>query len=221
MIMTTSLRSLCTGHAASGALVSICLLLAACGGGGGGSGSGSSSSSTAGTAASGAAPATYTIGGGISGLTTQGLTLINGTDVVTPSAGDTSFTFPTAVAAGTSYAVSVQLQPDAVTCSVMGGSGVVGAANVTDVQVDCASAAFTVGGTISGLTGNGLVLANGSDTTSPAPGATTFTFPTKLTSAAAFTVTVFTQPAGQTCAVSNGTGVILTSSVNNVVISCH
>jgi hypothetical protein len=202
-------------RAAFSSLLPICLTLGACGGGGG-----SSSDTNVGTA-DGATAATYTIGGGISGLTTLGLTLINGTDIVTPNAGDTSFTFPTAVAAGTAYSVSIQLQPDAVTCTVTGGSGVVGSANVTDVEVDCASAAFTVGGTISGLTGNGLVLANGTDTTSPAPGATTFTFPTKLASAATFTVTVFTQPAGQTCTVGNGTGVILTSSVNNVVVTCH
>jgi hypothetical protein len=117
--------------------------------------------------------------------------------------------------------VSVQLQPDAVNCTVAGGSGVVGSANVTDVAVTCAAAAFTVGGTIGGLTGSGLVLANGTDTTSPAPGAATFTFPTKLASAASFNVTVATQPAGQTCTVSNGIGVILTSSVNNVDITCH
>jgi hypothetical protein len=189
--------------------LAVCALLTACGGGGGSS-----------AAESVSTPTTYTVGGGISGLTTQGLTLINGTDVVTPNAGDTSFNFPTAVAAGTSYAVSVQLQPDAVTCTVTGGSGVVGSANVTDVQVACASAAFTLGGTISGLTGNGLVLANGTDTTSPAPGAATFTFPTKLASADSFTVTVFAQPAGETCVVSNGTGVILTSSVTNVVVNC-
>ena len=91
---------------------------------------------------------------------------------------------------------------------------------MTDVAVTCAAAAFTVGGTISGLTGSGLVLANGTDTTSPAPGATAFTFPTKMASAASFNVTVSTQPAGQTCTVSNGTGVILTSSVSNVVITC-
>lgn len=211
-----------TGHrrrAAIFTLLSMGFALVACGGGGSSGSTGSTSGTS--TAASVATAATYTVGGGISGLTTQGLTLINGTDIVTPNAGDTSFTFPTAVAAGTTYAVSVQLQPDAVTCTVTGGSGVVGTANVTDIQVECASAAFTVGGTISGLTGNGLVLANGTDTTSPAAGATSFTFPTKLASAATFTVSVFTQPAGQTCAVSNGTGVILTSSVNNVAITCR
>lgn len=196
------------------ALLLVTMLLAACGGGGDGS-SASTATSTV------AATSTYTVGGSISGLTSEGLILVNGTDTATPNASDTSFTFPTAVAAGTSYAVTVQLQPDAVNCTVSGGSGVVGSANVTDVAVTCASAAFTVGGTISGLTGNGLVLADGTDTTSPAPGATTFTFPTKLASAASFDVTVTTQPAGQTCAVSNGIGVILTSSVNNVALTCH
>ena len=191
-------------------LLPVMTLLAACGGGGGGT-----ATNTA------AAAPTYTVGGSLSGLTSQGLILVNGTDTATPNAGDTSFTFPTAVVAGTSYAVSVQLQPDAVGCTVAGGSGVVGNANVTDVAVTCAAAAFTVGGTISGLTGNGLVLVNGTDTTSPTPGASTFTFPTKLASAASFSVTVSTQPAGQTCTVSNGTGVILTSSVNNVDITCH
>jgi hypothetical protein len=188
-------------------------LLVACGGGGGG---GSSSTATSSVAA---AP-TYTVGGSISGLMSQGLILLNGTDTATPNPGDTSFTFSTAVVAGTAYDVSVQLQPDTDNCTVTGGTGVVGSANVTDVAVTCASAAFTVGGTISGLTGNGLVLADGTDTTSPAPGATAFTFPTKLASATSFSVTVTTQPTGQTCTVSNGTGVILTSSVNNVDITC-
>ena len=195
-------------------LLPVITLLVACGGGGGGGG-GSTATSTV------AAAPTYTVGGSISGLTSEGLILVNGTDTATPNAGDTSFTFPTAVVAGTSYDVSVQLQPDAVNCTVAGGTGVVGSANVTDVAVTCASAAFTLGGTISGLTGSGLVLANGTDTTSPAPGATTFTFPTKLVATASFNVTVSTQPAGQTCTVSNGTGVILTSSVNNVDITCN
>jgi hypothetical protein len=197
------------------ALLPVIGLCTACGGGGSGAPGNSTASNTA------AAAPTYTIGGSIDGLTSQGLILVNGTDVVSPAAGDTSFTFPTTVASGTSYTVSVQLQPDAVNCTVTGGSGVVGSANITDIAVACASAAFTVGGTISGLTGNGLVLANGADTTSPAPGATAFTFPTKLASAATFDVTVATQPAGQTCTVSNGAGVILTSSVGNVAVTCQ
>lgn len=205
------------GHPLRAMGLSAAFLLAACGGGDGGS---TSSSAPTATGAIAAAP-TYTIGGTISGLSSEGLILLNGTDVVSPNSGDQNFTFPIAVVAGTAYAVSVQLQPDADNCTVSGGSGTVGSADVNDVQVTCASAAFTVGGTISGLTGNGLVLANGSDTTNPEPGATAFTFPGKLASAATFAVTIATQPAGQTCAVGNGTGVILTSSVGNIVVTCH
>jgi hypothetical protein len=163
---------------------------------------------------------TYTIGGTLSGLTTQGLILVNGTDSDSPNPGDTSFTFTTAVAAGTAYDVTVQLQPDGLSCTVSNGSGTVGTANITSVSVECAPAAFTVGGTISGLTASGLVLANGSDTVAPASGATTFTFPTSVPADTAFNVTVMTQPTGLTCTVSNGSGVVLTSSVTNVSVTC-
>lgn len=183
--------------------------LAACGGGGGGS------SSTTPTPAP-----TYTIGGSISGLTNEGLILANGTDTDTPVTGDQSFVFPTAVVAGTSYSVTVQLQPDALMCTVANGTGVIGSANVTDVEVTCAPSTFTVGGTISGLTSSGLVLANGAETVAPTAGATTFVFPTPVPTAGSFDVTVKTQPSGQTCQVSNGVGVILTSSVNNVSVTC-
>jgi len=182
--------------------------LAACGGSSGGSSAGSQNTNT------------YTIGGSISGLTTQGLVLANGQDSVAPNAGDLNFVLPTAVAAGTSYGVTVQLQPDGLTCSVADGSGTVGTANVTSVAVTCVPSAYTVGGTISGLTTSGLVLANGSATVSPAAGATAFTFSTPVPGDTAFNVTVATQPGGLTCTVSNGTGVVLTSSVNNVVVSC-
>ena len=37
---------------------------------------------------------------------------------------------------------------------------------------------YTIGGAISGLSATGLVLANGSDTVSPAANATSFVFPT-------------------------------------------
>lgn len=185
--------------------------LAACGGGG----SGGNANSTP------PPPSTYTIGGGISGLTTQGLVLANGTDTVSPNPGALNFVFPTAVAVGTAYAVTIQLQPDGLTCTVTDGSGTVGSANVTGVSVACVTTTFTVGGTISGLTTSGLVLANGSDTVSPASGSTTFTFPTAVPADTAFNVTVATQPTGLTCTVSNGTGVVLTSSVNNVAVSCQ
>jgi len=191
------------------AVTALAVVLAACGGSDGGSSTASQSSNT------------YTIGGGISGLTTQGLVLANGTDSVSPNPGDLSFVFPNAVAAGTAYSVTVQLQPDGLTCTVSNGSGTVGSANVSNVSIACVPSAYSVGGTISGLTASGLVLANGSSTVSPASGATAFTFPTSVPADTAYNVTVATQPAGLTCTVTNGVGVVLTSSVNNVAVSCQ
>ena len=104
----------------------LALLLAACGGAGSGSGSGGGGSSS------------DTIGGTISGLTASGLTLADGSQTVSPSANATSFTFPTAVASGTSYSVTVSAQPSGETCSVANGSGTI-SANVTNVQLACAA----------------------------------------------------------------------------------
>jgi hypothetical protein len=201
---------------AAAILASLGVALGACGGGGGG-GTATPTATTNSTTTA----ATYTIGGSISGLTNEGLILVNGTDTDTPGTGDQAFTFPTALAAGTAYSVSVQLQPDALKCAVVNGTGTVGTANITNVEVNCVSPSFSLGGTISGLTAAGLVLANGAATVSPAAAATSFTFPTSLVTAASFNVTVATQPSGQTCTVSNGQGVILTSSVDNVVVACH
>jgi len=166
-------------------------------------------------------PTTYTIGGGISGLSAQGLVLANGKDSVSPNPGDLSFVLPTAVVAGTAYDIVVQLQPDSLTCTVANGAGTVGTANVTDVSIACVATTYSIGGTITGLTSSGLVLSNGSDMVSPAMGATSFVFPTKVPANTAFNVAVTTPPTGLTCKVTNGNGVVLTSSVGNVGVSCQ
>lgn len=167
-----------------------------------------------------AAGQTYTIGGQIAGLVGEGLTLANGNDVLSPNPGDQSFDFHTAIPAGTSYDVTVQLQPTGQICTVLGGKGVVGADAVTDIQVNCASTMYAIGGTIAGLTAQGLTLANGEYAVSPSSGDATFTFASAVPTATPFKVTVAAQPIGEICTVTNGVGVVLTSSVNNVSVSC-
>jgi YVTN family beta-propeller protein len=70
-----------------------------------------------------------------------------------------TFTFGTQLASGTSYAITVQTQPTKPTelCTIANDTGTIGAANVTNVSVAC-GAGYTVGGTVSGLVGSGLVL---------------------------------------------------------------
>ncbi len=83
------------------------------------------------------------------------------------------------------------------------------------------SGPYTIGGTVSGLTGAGLVLRNnGGDDEAVAANATGFTFNTAIAAGAAYAVTVQTQPAGQTCTVQNATATANTN-VTNVAVSCQ
>ena len=78
---------------------------------------------------------------------------------------------------------------------------------------------YSVGGTVSGLTGTLVLQDNGGDNLSLTANGS-FTFPTKLTSGAAYAVSVKTQPTGQTCAVSGGTGTVGAANVTSVVVTC-
>jgi len=165
---------------------------------------------------------TYTIGGTVSGLGTGasvGL-LDNGGDALTVTANG-AFTFATPLVSGAGYAVTVGTQPAGQTCTVSGGSGTVGTANVTSVIVSCAANKYTIGGTISGLASSSsiVLLDNGGDAlTETANGA--FTFATSLENGSGYAVTVGTQPTGQTCAVINGSGTVGSSNVTNVTVTC-
>jgi para-nitrobenzyl esterase len=80
---------------------------------------------------------------------------------------------------------------------------------------------YTVGGTVTGLTGSGLVLENNASGDLPISAAGTFTFAAALASGAAYAVTVKTQPSSPTqdCVVSNGSG-MGTANVTNVAVVC-
>jgi len=164
----------------------------------------------------------FPLGGTITGLgQSTGLALTDGTDTLSVSAGSTSFTLPTAVAVGSSYAVTVSAQPTGLACSVSHGSGTMPASAVNTVQVSCTDQPFSLGGTISGLGANtGLVLSDGTDSLTVAANATTFTLPTKLAFGSPYAVTVSSAPAGLTCSVSNGSGTLPAANVTNVAITC-
>ena len=168
-------------------------------------------------------PATYTIGGNLSGLGAgkSVVLLNNGGDALTRNANG-GFSFATALASGASYAVTVGTQPAGQTCTVSNGSGTVASANVTNVAVSCANVpTYTIGGSVSGLvTGRSVgLLNNGGDAlTVNANGG--FSFATALASGASYAVTVGTQPAGQVCTVNNGSGTVASANVTNVAVSC-
>ena len=100
--------------------------------------------------------------------------------------------------------------------------------NDDDANGDCIPDAFifsnnsyTVGGTVLGLgAGKSVVLQNngGDDNTVSADG--TFTFTTSVTEGGTYNVTVGSQPSGQTCVVSNGSGTTADANVTDVSVVC-
>ncbi|HRI03768.1 MAG TPA: choice-of-anchor Q domain-containing protein, partial [Pyrinomonadaceae bacterium] len=170
----------------------------------------------------------YTIGGTVSGLNGTGLTLRNNGGDDLPITADGAFTFSTPVASGATYAVTVFTQPSltspelAQTCTVTNGSGTVGAGNVTNVSVACTTNNYTVGGTVSGLSGSGLVLQNNGGNNTPITADGAFTFSTSIASGGSYAVTVLTQPGTptQTCVVTNGSGTVTNANITNVSVTC-
>ena len=167
------------------------------------------------------APSTYSVGGTVSGLSGSVVLQDNGGDNLTVSANG-SFTFATKLASGAAYAVTVKTQPAGQTCTVASGSGTIASANVTNVAVTCttnAPSTYSVGGTVSGLSGSVVLQDNGGDNLTVSANGS-FTFATKLASGAAYAVTVQTHPAGQTCTVASGSGTIASANVTNVAVTC-
>lgn len=166
----------------------------------------------------------FTVGGTVTGLAGSGLVLLldggDGLDI--PSNG--SFAFERALASGDSYNVTVGTQPSdpAQICTVANSGGTIGSTNVTSVRVTCASSTLSIGGTVNGLLGSGLVLQNngGDDIEIESNGS--FTFATALANGATYKVTVRRHPAdpSQACTVSNGEGKVGSSAVTSVVVSC-
>jgi uncharacterized repeat protein (TIGR03803 family) len=107
-------------------------------------GGSTSGGSTSGGSTSGASTS-FAVGGAVSGLgSNESVTLLNnGGDAVMVSS-DGAFVFPTQLAGGGAYAVTVQSHTPGIACSVTDGSGAVGAANVTDIAVSCATGKTTI-----------------------------------------------------------------------------
>ena len=123
--------------------------------------------------------ASYDVSGTISGLNNAGLVLANGGDTVSPPVGATTFTFPKRIDYGTDYNITVKTPPAHMNCAVSGGTGSAGRYVSIQAAVNCQQNVYTVGGTISGQTVDGLVLGNGSTATqlTVAKATATFTMP--------------------------------------------
>ena len=167
---------------------------------------------------------TYRLGGTVTGLSGSGLELE--LDAVESIAIDENgeFHFDTLLDHGTAWSVSVTEQPSdpSQTCTVSNGSFAGITSDFEDIQVSCITDTFTVGGTVSGLEGNGLVLRNNGVDDLPISADGNFTFTTELADGSDYDVTVLTQPTDpdQTCSVANASGTLGGTDVDDVIVNC-
>ena len=166
-------------------------------------------------------PATYTVGGTVSGLLGTGLVLDNG-GYKLPISANGSFMFSVPIVNGDTYNVTAIAQPSNPVqfCVVSDGSGTV-SANVTSVEVTCATA-YTVGGTVSGLTSalpESLILQDNGGDNLPINANGSFTFVTPVPEGGSYNVTIVAQPANRICAVSGGSGTA-NGNVTSAQVAC-
>jgi len=81
---------------------------------------------------------------------------------------------------------------------------------------------FSIGGIVSGLTGNGLVLRNANGENLAISKNGSFVFNTAISDGEAYGISVFTQPDGpdEVCRVANGSGVVANGDISNLSVNC-
>ena len=162
---------------------------------------------------------TYTVGGSITGLSSSVTLLNNGGDNLVVGANG-SFTFATALNSGANYSVTIGSQPAGQTCFLLNNSGSGISSNVNSVSVACSNNTYQVGGTVTNLSGSGLVLQLGKQTLSVNSGDSGFAFNTSLASGELYSVFISNQPISQTCSLNNASGVMDNINVTNVSVAC-
>jgi len=169
----------------------------------------------------------YNVIATVNGLVGTGLHLqVAPTAAVAATANATPYTLASVISGGT-YTVTVPTQPTSPTQSCVPApiTGNVTSANIP-VTVTCTTFTSTVGGSITGLNGTGLVLkdsVSGHTTTTLAAGATSYTISPAINSGTSYHVVVMTQPStpAQYCTVANPTGTVVGTAITNVNVICR
>lgn len=88
------------------------------------------------------------------------------------------------------------------------------------LEVTTSPNTYTLGGTVSGLAGTGLILQNNGGDNIPLDTNGLFTFATPATEGTPYNITVYQQPVGQTCSITNGSGILGGSNITNISVNC-
>lgn len=187
----------------------------------------------------------YTIGGSITGISGTVILQNNQDDFVTVQPGTNStFTFPKPLVDGQSYIVTIRQAPTGTRCFTAHSNtgvnilGTVHGDNVTDIVIQCgapsnpfqyqssgggggggsAPRTFTVGGSVSHLTGS-LTLQSDTGATLTLSSSGAFAFPS-FGNGQLYSISILTQPEGETCSISHGSGIVVDNDVTSVTVNC-
>ncbi len=165
----------------------------------------------------------YTISAAVSGLTGTLVLqdLVSGVENPLTVTTNGTFPFTTQVPSGGSYAVTVETQPSGQTCSLGSNASGTATANV-NIAVTCTTTTlYTISAAVSGLTGTLVLQDLVSGVENPLTVTTNGTFPfsTQVPSGGSYSVTVETQPSGQSCTLGSNSGGTATGNVT-VAVTC-
>jgi sugar lactone lactonase YvrE len=169
----------------------------------------------------------FSVGFSVQGLAGSGLEVaLNGAEKLSVK-NSGAFSFETKLVGAATYDVTVTQQPTnpSQTCSPERVRGTGNGTNVAGIAIVCSSTAYTIGGTVTGLTGTGLVLQlNSQYNLALTPSDVNFSFGenAKVASGSTYSITVLSDPTGpaQTCFVSNGNGKMADANIGNVSVAC-
>ncbi|TGK52611.1 hypothetical protein EHQ10_02355 [Leptospira bouyouniensis] len=169
----------------------------------------------------------YQISVTVSGLVGSGLTLNlnSGLSSLTINTNGV-YQFSSTLVSGQDFNVTITNLPvlPAQTCTVNGGTGVVGFGNINSIIVNCDPLRYSLGGTITGLDGIGFTLINSYDgsTLAVAVAAGTFAFTQTYEAGTPYNVTVSVQPNHpvQDCLITNGSNTFAAMDVTTISINC-
>lgn len=160
------------------------------------------------------------LGGSVIGLAKTGLILQNGDEELPVASGASSFYFTNLIKSEDRYDIKIKQQPTGATCTIASGSGKANSYSASTAVVSCITDQYTLGGSISGLTATGLILANGASQISPLANSTKFVFPATVGDGASYNVGVLQNPPGLACTISNPFGTMGSKNNDTLIVAC-
>jgi len=158
----------------------------------------------------------YTISVAVTGLTGTLVVQDSNSDSLTFTTNDTQ-TFAKSYASGSSYTVTVKTQPSGQTCTLSSNASGTITSNIT-VTATCTANTYKISVAVTGLSGT-LKVEDDKGATLTFTTNKTQTFSTSYNSGSSYTISITSQPTGQTCTLSSNASGTITSNIT-VTATC-